>query len=190
MGVDKALLPWGDGQLIDHAIRTAQRVEGAAEVLVVGDRSEYHGRGGRVVADLYPEAGPLGGIATALSSCAGDRALILAVDMPSLSIDLLNAMAARRFAGDALVPRTEPKPGSEGTSRQVETLHTIYRTSCLPAIEARLQLGNLKVADLFEVVAVDYLDPDWLRKHDPELRSFENVNSPADYNRIKSARES
>lgn len=189
MGVDKALLPWGDGQLIDHVIRVAGRIEGVVELLVVGDRPDYHGRGGRVVADLYPGTGPLGGIATALRSCATDRTLAIAVDMPMLSVDLLNAMAARRFEGDALVPRTEPYPGSARQLRQVEALHAIYRKSCLPAIEARLREGRFKVADVFEDLTVNYLDAEWLRRYDAELQSFENANTPGDYRRIQSARK-
>lgn len=189
MGVDKALLPWGNGQLIDQVIRVAEQVKGTVDVIVVGDRPEYHGRGARVVADLFPGAGPLGGIATALRSSPGDRVLILAVDMPMLSIDLLNAMALRQFGGDAQVPRVEAEPGSAGPREYIETLHAIYRRSCLPAIESRLREGRLKIVDAFDELSVDYLDGDWLRRYDPELRSFENANTPGDYSRIKSSRD-
>ncbi|CAN5500310.1 molybdenum cofactor guanylyltransferase [soil metagenome] len=184
MGSDKALLPWGAGSLLDYAIRTANQVKSSSETVIVGDRPEYHDRGASVLPDLHPGTGPLGGIATALRGCVGTRVLVLAVDMPLLSIPLLNAMAACHFEGDALVPRS-PHSGISGPAGPiVQTLCAIYRRSCLPAFEDRIAAGDLKVAAAFDDLNVVYLEADWMRRFDPELKSFENANTPQDFRQI------
>lgn len=184
MGSDKALLLWKSGSLLDHAIRTANQVKLSSETIVVGDRPEYHDRGAIVLPDLYPGKGPLGGIATAIRGCAATRLLVLAVDMPLLSVPLLNAMAAYQFEGDALVPRS-PHSGTSGPAGPIlQTLCAIYRRSCLPAFEDRIASGDLKVASAFDNLDVAFLEADWMRRFDPELKSFENANTPRDFRQL------
>lgn len=175
MGRDKALLRWGSGQLLDHAIGKLQRVARVEEILIVGDRSPYHGRGPRVVSDDFPDSGPLGGIATALRHARHESVLIVAVDMPCVSVDLLGAMATYEFQGDALVP----------IIGQFQPLHAIYRRSCLPAIERQIAAGALRISRVFDHLYVNFLDDEWVGRFDPDGRSFANVNTPDDIARLE-----
>lgn len=177
MGQDKALLSWGSGQLLDHAIATTRSLDGVADIFVVGRREAYQGRGAVVIADDYPQSGPLGGIATALRYSSAGRVLVLAVDMPYLSPALLNAMLALDLDADAIVP----------DAGGLQPLHAIYQRSCLAAIEAQINAGRLKISDVFEHIEVAYLGWDWIGRFDPEGRSFENANTPAEYDRLRSS---
>jgi molybdopterin-guanine dinucleotide biosynthesis protein A len=47
-------------------------------------------------------------------------------------------------------------------------------------MERMLQMGLLKIAPLFEMVRVRYVDERTIDRIDPHHRSFFNVNSPAD----------
>ncbi|MEZ4520956.1 MAG: molybdenum cofactor guanylyltransferase [Thermomicrobiales bacterium] len=189
MGQDKALLTWGGMALIDRAIRIAHAIIGPGATMVVGDRPEYHGRGASVIPDRFPGTGPLGGIATALANWQGDRLLVVAVDMPTLSLELLTAMAKKTFVGDALVPRvTGGSKQGHGQARP-EALHAVYRVRSLAAIERNVLRGRLKVATVFDDLDVEYLDEAWLRRYDPELRSFENANTPEVFRRLKQTLE-
>lgn len=184
MGRDKALLPWGDGLIIDRMIAIASAVPGASEVLIVGDRPAYHGRGARVVADEYPGAGPLGGIATALASTSAPRALVLAIDMPLASPALLAAMAGYPTSADILVPEaTDPRSGR----LRLQVLHAIYGQACLEPARRRLCQNERRVTSIYEDVSVERLGETWIRQYDPELRSFENINDPEEYARVNAS---
>jgi len=86
MGQDKALLDWGGQRAVDRVADLA-RALGAKRVLTAG--GDY---GLPFVLDPSPQAGPVSGIVAAadrLRQGACDRALILAVDAPTLTpVDL------------------------------------------------------------------------------------------------------
>jgi molybdopterin-guanine dinucleotide biosynthesis protein A len=185
MGRDKALLPWDGGQLIDRMIAVASAIERSIETLVVGDRPEYHGRGARIVPDLYPGAGPLGGIATALAAASTPRVLALAVDMPLASIDLLNAMAELPSEADIIVPEVREIGAGDGQVRRLQVLHAIYTRICLEPARKRLCQNERQVTAIYGDVTVERLDELWVRRHDRTLRSFVNVNDPGEYERVR-----
>jgi molybdopterin-guanine dinucleotide biosynthesis protein A len=95
--------------------------------------------------------------------------------MPFLSTALLQALLAASGDAEAVVPRLE----------QPEPLHAVYRPTCLPAIEAALAARRQRVISFFDGVRVHYVDEPALRVWDPDLRSFLNVNRPADLARAQ-----
>lgn len=182
MGTDKALLQVDGAPLLARAIQAVSTV--SADVFVVGDRPAYHALGVPVVADAYPETGTLGGIATALRNAQCDHVLVVACDMPHLNVDLLQLLVDEPRDYDILVPALAGERSQQGGRQTFETLHAIYAKSCLPFIEARLQRGEYKAIGFFEDVTVRTVDEDWLRRVDPELRSFVNVNDRAELDRV------
>lgn len=176
MGRPKALIAIGGQTLIERTADVLHALQPTvSEVFVVGVLPAYAALGLRCVPDGVPGQGPLGGIATALRHAAEDRTLIVACDMPNLSADLLRAMLATTGDEDALVPELMSADGS-----RAEPLHAIYRHSCLAAIDACLARGELKTTAFFDAVNVRRLDEEWLRRYDPTLASFINVNTPAE----------
>jgi molybdopterin-guanine dinucleotide biosynthesis protein A len=101
--------------------------------------------------------------------------MIVACDMPKLSKPLLEAMLLTAGDEDALVP----EPIGEAAPR-LEPLHAVYRRTCLAAIDACLARGELKTTAFLGAVRVRTLDEGWLRRYDPTLASFVNVNTPED----------
>ena len=84
MGTDKALLDWSGQRAVDRVADLAREL-GASSVLTAG--GDY---GVPFVLDPSPQAGPVSGIVAAaerLASEGCDRALILAVDAPTLTPD-------------------------------------------------------------------------------------------------------
>jgi molybdopterin-guanine dinucleotide biosynthesis protein A len=185
MGTDKVLLPWNGGQVIDRMITVGRLLVDAEDVLVIGDRPPYHGRGAVVVADRFPGCGPLGAIATAMSATNHARVLVLAGDMPQASERLLRAMLALESAADAIVPVRGDAGSAHRDGRTFETLHAIYRSNCLPVAERLIEQGELAVVRLLEMVNVHSLDEPWIRRWDPEMRSFANANTPEELDRIR-----
>jgi molybdopterin-guanine dinucleotide biosynthesis protein A len=103
-------------------------------------------------------------------------AVATACDMPFVSTALLRALLALAAEVDAVVPVIGEQP---------EPLHAVYRPSCLPAIEAALAAGRKRLLAFFDAVRVRYVAEAELRRWDPELRSFLNVNWPDDLARAR-----
>ena len=137
----------------------------------------------RIAVDRFAGAGALGGIYTGLEAAGSDWALVVACDLPFISPPLLRYLAGqrRRDGVDAVVPVIGDRP---------EPTHALYSRRCLPAIRARLNAGQLKAAGFLDDVAVRYLNETELRRYDPQLLSFFNINCPRDLARARAlARE-
>ena len=180
MGRDKALLRIGSTTLLEIV---AQRVTPiASDVFVVASNgSQYAALGFRVVPDLVPESGSLGGIYSALSAATSEQCLVVGCDMPFLNPDLLAFMANQPRDYDALVPVLVGNRSDQGDDVTYETLHAIYSRAALPAIEQRIAAGQLKIADVLHDLRLRRIEEATVRRFDPELRSFFNANTPADF---------
>ena len=95
MGTDKALVEV-DGVPMAERVAGALHAGGCAPVVFVGGDGPLLARFERpTIADLWPGAGPLGGVLTALRSCATD-VVVAACDLP-----FLDAAAVRAVLGVA-----------------------------------------------------------------------------------------
>ena len=178
MGTDKALLPLvaGGQPMLGMVLERLSAV--ADDVFVVAnDEARYAPLGARVVPDLRRDVGALGGIQAAITSSAHEHCLVVACDMPFLSLPLLRRMAGEPRDYDILVPLLPGESRQRGDSLVFQTLHAIYSKRCLPFIEKRIAEGNKQVVGFFEDVRVRALDLAEVRRWDPELRSFFNVNT-------------
>lgn len=183
LGRDKAVEPFGGQPLIRRVI---ERVTTLADEIVVVVADTARGQAlpldvdHRLAVDIYPEGGSLGGIFSGLSAANTDWGLVVACDMPFLSVPLLERMLELRGDSNAVVPQPGAFP---------EPTHALYSRACLPHIEARLQARDLKISGFFDDVRVRYLDEGEVRRFDPELLSFFNVNSTEDLARARALAE-
>lgn len=178
LGTDKALVRLADDDrpLLGLVIDRVQPL--SDDVFVVSSpRPAYDQFGVAVKPDLYPEAGVLGGIASALRHARHDACLVVSCDHPFLNPALLEAMIATPGEWDVLVPvlAGESRQGGR-TVRQ--TLHAIYGRNCLPAIERKIGQGQLQIVGFFEDVRVSEIEQPALQVFDPDQRSFFSVNTP------------
>jgi molybdopterin-guanine dinucleotide biosynthesis protein A len=166
-GVNKGTLMIGRTAIVDRQLETLRDVTG--HIFVVG-RTDivWTSRGLRVIADQIPEAGPLGGIYTALMHSPFDRTLVVACDMPFLSASLLQAMAAVPDA-DLVIPRH---------AGGYEPLCAIYSRACATDIRNRIEHGLREASRLPVGLRVTEFDVD-------NDAMFVNVNTPHDYERAK-----
>lgn len=179
MGTDKALLSLvaGGEPMLGVVLKRLSAV--ADDVLVVANnRAKYAALGARVVPDLRPDVGALGGIQAAIASSAHDYCLVVACDMPFLSLPLLRRMADEPRDYDVLVPLIPGESRQRSDGLVFQTLHAIYSKQCLPFIEQRIVEGKKQVIAFFEDVRVRTLDVAEITRWDPDLRSFFNANTP------------
>ena len=179
MGTDKALLSLTEGgpPIVETILARLAAI--AEEVMIVGGTEPVYRRFGvRIVPDLRPGHAALGGIFTAISSAAHEHTIVVACDMPFLSLPLLRRMANEPRDYDVLVPATAGQSRQRNDGLVYHTLHAIYGRACLPAIERRLGAGRLQVVRILDDVVVRAMPVEEIVRWDPELRSFFNVNSP------------
>ena len=171
MGREKAFLDLEGRPLIAHV---AERLGSVADELIIAadDQARFQPFAGRVVPDIFPCLGTLGGIHAGLSAARYDLALVVGCDMPFIDPDVLIWFADAAAAHDVVVLR---RP--EG----IEPLHAAYRRSCLPAIEAAIRSGQRRAVSFHAQVRVRYVDPVELLEIDPDLSSFRNLNTPAEW---------
>ncbi len=185
MGQDKVWLPLDGVPMIERVVNRVLPV--AAEILFSAnapERFEALARAlpvpSRVVADLFPGAGPLAGIHAGLTAARHDLLLALAADMPFVSLALVRQMIRLAQGFDAVAPQM---PHPETGELAWEPLHALYRRSCAPAIAARLAAGERRVFCFLQDVRTRPLTPAEVAAVDPDARSFYNVNTPEDWQR-------
>jgi len=174
MGQDKALMPFLGHLLIERVIENLSML--ADEILVTSNRpDEYRFLNLRIVSDLRPGRGALGGLYTALASARNPFVAVVACDMPFASKTLFEH--AYR-----LIVREDTDVVIPSTSDGLEPLHAIYRRdACLPAIESALDTDQWKLISWFPDVNVRVLQPDEVKLHDPSGQAFLNLNTPEEF---------
>jgi molybdenum cofactor guanylyltransferase len=169
---DKAFLDFRGQTLLDRALSVMGAVCGS--VAIVGDPAKFT-QYGPAIADIFPGCGPLAGIHAALLHSTADLNLMLAVDMPFVSRELLSFLfaAAADEDNDAIV--TVPR-----TSKGFQPLCAIYRRGFSPAAEQALRTGKYKIDAAFSKVSVRVIEDTELAAAGFSERNFFNVNTPQD----------
>ncbi|KAF0218648.1 MAG: FdhD [Geobacteraceae bacterium] len=175
MGSNKALLPYRGGRFIEAIHR--QLAELFPEVIVVTNTPEQYGfLPCRKVSDLYPGMGALAGIHAGLVHSATEAVFVVACDMPYLRSDLIRYIVGRP-GGHAVVM---PSSGRGG-----EPLHALYTRACRAPVEEALRAGEKRIVSFFPKVPVAVLAEADVARFDPSFSSFSNINTPADYYRLR-----
>lgn len=142
------------------------------EVFIVADRVEpYTALGCRVMKDLIPGKGPMGGVYTALASTGEREVFVAACDSPFLNPQVVRYLASQVEGFEVVVPRL-----SDG----FHPLQAVYTRDCLPRLHDCLMSDRLSLTEFFHGLTVRVV-PEWeIRPLDPGGLSFLNVNTPQD----------
>lgn len=173
MGTDKSFVELHGKPIIERLIEQVTDL-GQSETLLITNRSDdYAHLGLPMVGDVFPDAGSLGGIYTAIYNTKFGDTLVIACDMPFVKPELLRYMLRLRTEEngpyDVIVPRVDNYP---------EGLHAIYSKQCLEPIKKCLAMNRLKVIGFYDDVRVRYLDEPEYQPFDSKGLSFFNVNTP------------
>lgn len=178
MGEDKALKPFLGRPLIQRVVDRLSPI--ADEVIVTTNRpADYGFLNLRLVSDLIPDRGALGGLYTAIASATHPIAAVVACDMPFASAGLIEGMSRLLVEREADVVIAKSDGG-------YEPLHAVYRReTCLPVIEAAIAADLWKVIAWFPRVRVAELSAEDVRSFDPQGLAFWNVNTPEEFARAE-----
>jgi molybdopterin-guanine dinucleotide biosynthesis protein A len=175
MGRDKALIvadPAG-GRTLTELVLDA--LSGVAAVALLSGRA-LPGLDVPAIADRYFDAGPLGGITSALAEVDTPLALLAACDMPSI-VPALPRLLLDRARADAAAPAVMCR-----SDAGLEPLLSAWRPAlALPVLRAALAGGVLSLHDAIgRLPHALVLPPDEWRRADPDAASFRNWNTPDD----------
>lgn len=171
MGKDKALVVFEGRTLLDRALETARKV--SPDVRIAGDLEKYAAFA-PCIPDVYPQCGPLSGINAALRSTHTDFNVMLAVDLPFVTGELLQFLLDRaRVAATAVV--TIPR-----ADHGLQPLCAVYRREFVVKSEQAMRAQRYKIDALFDWDRTQVVEEDMLRAAGFSPQMFRNLNTPED----------
>jgi molybdenum cofactor guanylyltransferase len=176
MGRDKAFLQFEGRTLLERALGLARSI--TSRVIIAGGREKF-GAFGLVVEDHFSDCGPLAGIHAALRSSQTELNLVLGVDMPFVTGDLLRHLvsdAGKEPEAMAIVPRAE---------RRLQTLCAVYRRGFADGAEKALLAGNNRIELVCNSVATRVIEEEELQRAGFSSAIFGNLNTPSDLESAK-----
>jgi len=173
MGVNKAFIEIKGKRIIDRISELLSSL--FPEVIVVTNTPiDYACLNARIVTDIFPQKGSLGGIYTGLFYSSHPHSMVVACDMPFIRREVIEYLVGKIDHHDVVIPHL-----SDG----FHPLHAIYSRRCLPFMERLINEDNLKIINFFKKVRVREVKEKELSRVDPDFRSFVNINTPEDVRR-------
>ena len=175
MGRPKAALDFGGVPLLTRVVNELKR---RFDEIVIVAASASEGElsieipGLKLIHDETAFAGPLDALRRGLDALDHEVAFAGSCDLPLLNADVAARLVAMLDDFDAVIPEVGGK---------IQPLHAVYRKRCARAIETLQARGETRLSPIVDAINVKRIGEGELRKVDPELRSFLNVNSPEDY---------
>jgi molybdopterin-guanine dinucleotide biosynthesis protein A len=184
MGTSKGLLTFGPERMLERIVRIVRSatvgpitVVAAREYTLPPLRSDV-----AVAYDEHEALGPLEGLRVGLTALRdrrsdtlpGELAFAVSCDVPLIRPELIRFVVERLTAGfDAAAPRS---------GGYLHPLAAAYRIdTVLPHVERLVAARKLRATGLLDDLRTRVLEEAELRTVDPDLESFRNMNTPADY---------
>jgi molybdopterin-guanine dinucleotide biosynthesis protein A len=178
MGEDKSRLRIGGRSFVERIAAALWPL--VARVSLVSSREDAEAHGLAVVRDVHAGCGALGGNHAALASSRAPRAFVVSCDLPFVTRELFERLAALDTPQgfDAVAPVQED-------GRQ-QPLCTIYaRDACLTVAEDLIRVGDLRPRSLLRRVRTRLVAFGELSDLEGSELFFVNVNTPEDYEKAK-----
>ena len=178
-GQDKGVLELANKPLIKHAIDAVP--PDVDETIVVTSSQERTTKYARVLAvdvqfavDACKSRSPLIGALTGFGVAHGKYSLLLPFDAPFVSREVVSMLFELCLNRAAVIP--------SWPNGHIEPLHAVYQTEpALEAAKSAVAEGKLNVRAMIEKLrGVRYVSTLVIQQLDPELRTFFNINTPAD----------
>lgn len=138
----------------------------------------------KLVIDERDINSPLVGALTGFKFASGEYSLLTACDTPLISFEVISFLLSQAQNYDAVIARWP--------NGYVEPLQAVYRTQkALQSSMQALNEGKLRMRDM--IVHLNnprFITTETIRKLDPQLKTFYNINTFADLVRLKAPKKS
>ncbi|MEA1905730.1 MAG: molybdenum cofactor guanylyltransferase [Euryarchaeota archaeon] len=183
-GSDKAILTIDGVPMIERVI---QSVSPVVDEIIIAARDPAQGM---CIADAIPYDlmvvydsvigyGPIAGILAGLLASKSEYSVCLACDLPHANPDVIDALfgCAEERECDAAIPRHP--------NGMLETLHAVYGRPMIPACQSATESRKRTIRSAISLLSrAVFVPTESLRRFDPDLRTFLNVNYPEDLGMI------
>ena len=166
-GLDKGLLPFGTGTLIEHCIARLQPQ--VSDVIISANRNHaaYASFSPTVFSDSFGDyAGPLAGFVTAMALASQPFIVTAACDSPFIPHDMVERLSRPVLAGQADI-------SVACCAGQLQPVFGLFAVDLRASLIDYLNSGERKITTWFKqhrLVEVSFADPD----------AFANINTLAD----------
>ena len=178
-GQDKGLVQMAGKPLVLHVFERAYKAVDEVTVVVssLRQREAYSSllpNGTRILVDIEDSQSPLVGALTGFADARGDYSILLPCDTPFISEEVVKLLFEMSQGMDAAIPRWP--------NGYIEPLQAVYGTdSALRAAEEAIRKGGMRLLSMISLLGkVRYLSTEVIKKVDPDLITFFNINTPAD----------
>ena len=173
MGRDKAFLQVAGKPLFERVLEVFR--ESFDRIVLVGGRAErFAGYGLPVLPDIYPGSA-LGGLYTGLYHAATEHVFVGSCDQPFPNPAIVRYLCSLKSGFDAVVP---------ALTHGFEPLFALYAKSCLGPMRELLESGNFCAYGYYPKIRVRYAKDEELTPLDRDGKSFVNVNTPEEFEKI------
>ncbi|GJL63324.1 MAG: putative molybdenum cofactor guanylyltransferase [Nitrospirales bacterium] len=173
MGQDKRGVTVGGETLFNRVLRVYESIFSEI-IIVVAEHSPFtENLRHKVVTDIIPQKGPLGGLYTGLSYSTEPCVFMVACDMPFLSSSLIRRLCDMSLNFDVLMVQLQTG---------VQPMQGVYSKKCLPVLKRMIDTNHLEMRDIVSnsELVPRIVDQEDVKDLDPNFISFMNVNTPAD----------
>jgi molybdopterin-guanine dinucleotide biosynthesis protein A len=175
-GTEKALLQVGGVRILDRIYDIYSDLFEEI-ILVTNSPQKFLDWDLLIVSDLFPIRSSLTGIHAGLFYMTNPFAFISACDTPFLKKELVETVIGKIEPHiDIVMPET---------SAGFEPLCAAYSKRCLQPAQHHLEQEKLKIIKTFRKSRIKTISEKVLRKIDPDLHSFFNINTPEDLKRAE-----
>jgi len=174
MGKNKAFIEINGKRIIDRTVSLFRKIFDDV-LLVTNTPLDYIELNVRIVTDLVPGKGSLGGIYTGLFFSSSPKAFFVGCDMPFLDRRVIQYFLSLTQTADIVVQRTKD---------YWQPLHAIYPRTLLKSIERLLHQGELKIIKAYQGMRVREVTGEELKPFDPDLYTLSNINTPEELKKL------
>jgi len=176
-GQEKFFFTYQGKTFIERLVDSLRHVTG--EIIIVARNPEQCRRfdalqGVRCIADIRQGIGPVGGLHAGATAAQGDLLFVSACDMPCIETAVVSYLFDAIGDADAAIPCWNPE--------MLEPLHAVYRRDALLRYLESHESNSLR--SMIQSLNTRYIPADNLRRFDPSLRTFTNINRLEELDRI------
>lgn len=139
MGSEKGLILFKGKPMIEYSVSLLTQL--CDEIIICSNNSRYDYLGFKVVSDIFPDCGPIGGLYTGLSESKCQYNLIAPCDVPFLTKELYVSLLQYIAGNNAVIP---------SYNNEIHPLCGIYSQTCLTVLQSLLSENKFKMLRVVE----------------------------------------
>ncbi len=175
-GKNKAFIEINGKKIIENTYTIFKRL--FQEVVLVTNKPElYQQWDFKIVSDIFQVRSSMTGLHAGLYHASFPFAFAVACDSPFLNEGLIETVLSHiTDTTYVVVPKME---------RGYEPLCAVYSKKCLAALEECIRKKHYRIIEIYDKGPTTRISEERLKKSDPHLLSFFNINTPDDMEKAK-----